>query len=73
MLMLFLSQVKKSELASSLLVGEDGEQCVYVTTGEEGEEGEGTVLTLDASYADAVGQLTNVSIFLSWMSDLSNK
>lgn len=51
-------QVSNSELAGNtlLLSTEDGQQqCVYVTTGEEGEEG--TILTLDSAYADAVAQL----------------
>ncbi|XP_014294545.1 uncharacterized protein Chro isoform X5 [Halyomorpha halys] len=55
-------KVRKSELNNTLLVsGEDGQQCVYVATGEEGEEN-ATVLTLDPSYADTVAQLSQVNI-----------
>ncbi|XP_046678454.1 uncharacterized protein LOC124366156 isoform X16 [Homalodisca vitripennis] len=51
-------QVSNSELAgNTLLVSEDGQQqCVYVTTDGEGEDGS-TILTLDTAYADAVAQL----------------
>lgn len=55
-------KVRKSELNNTLLVsGEDGQQCVYVATGEEGDEN-ATVLTLDPSYADTVAQLSQVNI-----------
>lgn len=43
--------------------GEDGQQCVYVATGEDGDEN-ATVLTLDPSYADTVAQLSQVSTSL---------
>lgn len=60
--------MSNSELAGNtlLLSSEDGQQqCVYVTTGEEGEEG--TILTLDSAYADAVAQLgTDQVIFIVW-------
>ncbi|XP_054260104.1 uncharacterized protein LOC128984764 isoform X3 [Macrosteles quadrilineatus] len=52
-------QVSNSELTAGntlLVSSEDGEQqCVYVTTGDDG--GEGTILTLDSAYANAVAQL----------------
>lgn len=55
-------KVRKSELNNTLMVtGEDGQQCVYVTTGEEGDEN-AAVLTLDPSYADTVAQLGQVNI-----------
>lgn len=61
--------MSNSELAGNtlLLSSEDGQQqCVYVTTGEEGEEG--TILTLDSAYADAVAQLgTDQVIFIVWL------
>lgn len=60
--------MSNSELAGNtlLLSSEDGQQqCVYVTTGEEGEEG--TILTLDSAYADAVAQLgTDQVLFIVW-------
>ncbi|KAF6216323.1 hypothetical protein GE061_000664, partial [Apolygus lucorum] len=51
-------KVSKSELNNSLLMaGEDGQQCVYLTTGENGDEN-ATVITLDpSSYSDQVNQI----------------
>uniref|UniRef100_A0A0A9YR58 Muscle M-line assembly protein unc-89 n=1 Tax=Lygus hesperus TaxID=30085 RepID=A0A0A9YR58_LYGHE len=51
-------KVSKSELNNSLLMaGEDGQQCVYLTTGENGDEN-ATVITLDpSSYTEQVNQL----------------
>uniref|UniRef100_A0A0K8SL74 Chromo domain-containing protein n=1 Tax=Lygus hesperus TaxID=30085 RepID=A0A0K8SL74_LYGHE len=56
-------KVSKSELNNSLLMaGEDGQQCVYLTTGENGDEN-ATVITLDpSSYTEQVNQLGQVNV-----------
>ncbi|XP_014252330.1 uncharacterized protein LOC106668253 isoform X2 [Cimex lectularius] len=57
-----LYKVSKAELNNTLLVsGEDGQQCVYVTTGENGDEN-AAVLALGSTYSDTVAQLEGVNI-----------
>lgn len=63
-------QVSNSELAGNTLLvsSEDGEQqCVYVTTGDDGGEAGSTILTLDSAYANAVAQLgSDQVIIIPW-------
>ncbi|KAL1137788.1 hypothetical protein AAG570_009484 [Ranatra chinensis] len=55
-------KVSNAELGNTLLVsGDDGQQCVYVTTGEDADDNT-AVLTLDPSYADAIAQMSQGNI-----------